>query len=196
MTSWTGTSGAILAMRTGSEWGLLPEYRSMSDRSKQMRVIAALLRSENTLALATVNEHGDPCVAPLFYLVDDKLSLYWFSSPNSLHSQNLKRNPQVSAAVFRHAENWKGIRGVQLRGAVTVIAEKARRAALIEAYCERFHLGATFRLAISRCKLYELRSEFFRYIDNSRIFGGKFDVTLAPGSTDRSQFVALWKRGN
>ena len=51
-----------------------------------------------------------------------------------------------------------------MRGTVTVIAEKLRRAALIETYCERFHLGATFRLAISQCKLYELRPEFFRQL--------------------------------
>jgi uncharacterized protein YhbP (UPF0306 family) len=103
----------------------------MSDRSKQLKLVAALLRSENTLALATMNERGEPSVAPLFYLVDEKLSLYWFSSPRSLHSRNLKSAPRASAAVFRHAENWKGIRGVQMRGAVTVIAEKVRRAAVI-----------------------------------------------------------------
>ena len=154
----------------------------MSDRSKRLRMIAALLRSESTLALATVNEQGEPCVAPLFYLVDDKLSLYWFSSSRSQHSRNLKKTPQASAAVFRHAENWKGVRGVQMRGTVIVIAEKLRRAALIETYCERFHLGATFRLAISQCKLYELRPEFFRYIDNSKLFGDKFEVTLAAGT--------------
>jgi uncharacterized protein YhbP (UPF0306 family) len=63
-----------------------------------------------------------------------------------------------------------------------VIAEKVRRAALIEAYCKRFHLGAAFRLAIGRCKLYELQPDFFRYIDNSRSFGDKFEVTLAAGT--------------
>ena len=153
--------------------------QQMIIRSKQLRIIAALLRSENTLALATVDERGEPSVAPLFYLVDEKLSLYWLSSPRSLHSRNLKRSPRASAVVFRHAESWKGIRGVQMRGTVTVITEKLRRAASIEAYCERFHLGAAFRLAISRCKLYELRPDFFRYIDNSRFFGYKFEVTIS-----------------
>jgi uncharacterized protein YhbP (UPF0306 family) len=167
----------------------------MSDRSKQLKLVAALLRSENTLALATVNEKGEPSVAPLFYLVDEELSLFWFSSPRSLHSRNLKRAPGASAAVFRHAESWKSIRGVQLRGSVNVIAELSRRAAVIEAYCERFHLGAAFRLAIGRCKLYELRPEFFRYIDNSRGFGDKFEVTLAAGSSGQSQAAAQWKCG-
>jgi hypothetical protein len=141
--------------------------------------IAALLQCETTLALATVNEQGEPCVAPLFYIVDDELSLFWFSSPRSLHGRNLKRAHRASAAVYRRAESWKRIRGVQLRGAVTVITEKTRRTALIEAYCKRFKLGAAFRIAISRCKLYELRPDFFRYIDNSRGFGHKFEVASA-----------------
>jgi uncharacterized protein YhbP (UPF0306 family) len=167
----------------------------MSDTSKRLKRIAALLRSESTLALATVDECGESCVAPLFYLVDETLSLFWFSSPRSVHSLNLKRTPRASAAVFRHAESWKGIRGVQMRGSVAVIAEPSRRAALIEAYCERFHLGVAFRLAIGRCKLYELRPDFFRYIDNSSGFGRKFELTLVPGSSGRSQVAAQWKRG-
>lgn len=178
--------GAILAMRLRQQ---------MRNRSKQLKLIAALLQSENTLALASVDERGDPCVAPLFYIADDELSLFWFSSPRSLHSRNLKQAPRASAAVFRHAENWKGIRGVQMRGFVTVIADKLRRAALIKAYCERFQLGAAFRLAIGRCKLYKLRPDFFRYIDNSRGFGYKFEVTLAAGTAGRSEVATLWKRG-
>jgi uncharacterized protein YhbP (UPF0306 family) len=165
----------------------------MSDRSKQLKRIAALLRGESTLVLATVDERGEPCVAPLFYIVGDQLSLFWFSSPLSLHSRNLKRAPRASAAVFRHAESWKGIRGVQLRGSVTVITENMRRRALMKMYCKRFQLGAAFRLAIGRCKLYELRPDFLRYIDNSKGFGYKFDLTLAAGSSGRSSVAALWK---
>jgi uncharacterized protein YhbP (UPF0306 family) len=82
-----------------------------------------------------------------------------------------------------------------MRGFVTVIADKLRRAALIKAYCERFQLGAAFRLAIGRCKLYKLRPDFFRYIDNSRGFGCKFEVKLAVGAAGRSEVATLWKRG-
>lgn len=151
----------------------------MSDRLKQLRTISALLRGESTLALSTVDEQGEPSLAPLFYIVDDDLSLFWFSSSRSRHSRNLERAPRASAAVFRHSENWKGIRGVQMRGSVTAVADKSRRAALIEAYCERFNLGAAFQLAICRCKLYEFRPDFFRYIDNSMGFGYKFEVASA-----------------
>jgi uncharacterized protein YhbP (UPF0306 family) len=82
-----------------------------------------------------------------------------------------------------------------MRGSVTVIAEKERRAALIEAYCKRFKLGLVFRLAIGRCKLYEFRPAFFRYIDNSRGFGRKVELSLSTGDTGRPDAAAQWKRG-
>jgi hypothetical protein len=39
-------------------------------------------------------------------------------------------------------------------------------------------LGVLFKAAISQCSLYALRPVFFRYIDNSRVFGHKFEITL------------------
>lgn len=152
--------------------------REMSGRQKQLETIAALLREQSTLALATSDEQGQPCVAPLFYIADETLTIYWLSSPASLHSQNLKRVPSAAATIYRPTESWKEIRGVQLRGRVTVIADPARRRALIKAYSERFQLGAIFKAAISRCSLYALRPVFFRYIDNSKVFGHKFEIAF------------------
>jgi uncharacterized protein YhbP (UPF0306 family) len=119
-------------------------------------------------------------VAPLFYIVDEEFSLYWFSSKSSLHSLNLKRTPRAAATVYRNAESWREICGVQLRGAVSKVAEPERRATLVEAYCERFTLGRVFRLALHTSDLYSLRPEFFRYIDNAKGFGSKFELTRGP----------------
>jgi hypothetical protein len=152
----------------------------MTATAKQRETIAALLRAQKTLALATVGEQGEPCIAPLFYIAGQDLSLFWLSSPTSLHSRNLARSPRAAATVYRHAEKWKEIRGVQMRGSVTVITDPARRKPLIEIYCERFQLGAVFRLAIGQCDLYEFRPDFFRYLDNSKHFGYKFE--FSPGA--------------
>jgi uncharacterized protein YhbP (UPF0306 family) len=150
----------------------------MNGTAKQMERIAALLRQESTLALATVDAQGEPCIAPLFYIADEHLALFWLSSPSSLHSRNIVRAPKASATVSRHAERWKDIRGVQMRGTVAVVTEPSRRKALIKLYCERFQLGSVFRLVIGRSRLYEFRPTFFRYLDNSKRFGYTFEVTL------------------
>jgi hypothetical protein len=149
----------------------------MEDAQKQLELIAALLDEETTLALATADEDGEPAVAPLFYIVDDELSLYWLSSESSLHSLNLKRTSRAAATVYRSARSWRQIRGVQMRGTVSRIDDPKRRAKLVKAYCERFKLGTVFRLAMRQSALYALRPEFFRFIDNARGFGAKFELT-------------------
>jgi uncharacterized protein YhbP (UPF0306 family) len=163
----------------------------MSGTAKQIETIAAHLRQESTLALATIDAQGEPCIAPLFYLAGEDLSLFWLSSSSSLHSRNLERTPSASATVYRHAETWKEIRGVQMRGTVAIVADTARRKALIKLYCERFQLGSVFRLAIGRCNLYEFRPTLIRYLDNSKRFGYTFEVTLDAGDPERSGRPAL-----
>jgi len=158
----------------------------MTGTAKQLDTIAALLREETTLALATADERGEPCIAPLFYLAGPALSLFWLSSRKSLHSRNLIRSPRASATVYHSAERWKQIRGVQMRGSVAVVTDPARRKALVKLYCERFQLGTLLRLAIGQCDLYEFRPDFFRYIDNTEHFGYKFEVSLLTDAPESS----------
>ena len=152
----------------------------MRGARKQLELVAALLNEETTLSLATTGEDGLACVAPLFYIADNELSLYWLSSESSLHSLNLTATPRVAATVYRSVENWKQIRGVQLRGVVNKVTEPDRRAALVKAYCKRFKLGRVLRLVLGQSTLYCLKPEFLRYIDNARGFGSKFELTRGP----------------
>jgi hypothetical protein len=144
---------------------------------EKLKLVRALLSAETTLTLATVSAEGEACATPLFYILDDELSLYWLSSPGSRHSLNLLSQPRAEAAVSRSAQGWREIRGVQMRGQVSVVSEPERRKTLLNIYCERFKLGRIFRLAIRQSELYCLRPEFFRYLDNARGFGFKFEMT-------------------
>jgi uncharacterized protein YhbP (UPF0306 family) len=152
----------------------------MKGTARQLELIAALLIEETTLSLATSSEGGEASVAPLFYIADEELWLYWLSSESSLHSLNIERTPRDAATIYRSARSWREICGVQLRGVVSKVTEPERRAALVKAYCERFKLGRVFRLALHTSVLYCLRPEFFRYIDNARGFGYKFELTRRP----------------
>ncbi|MGO9316694.1 MAG: pyridoxamine 5'-phosphate oxidase family protein [Terracidiphilus sp.] len=152
----------------------------MRGARKQLELVVALLGEETTLSLATTGADGQACVASLFYIADKELSLYWLSSESSLHSLNLARTPCAAATVYRSVESWKKIRGVQLRGTVSKVTEPERRAALVKTYCERFKLGRALRLALRHSALYCLQPDFFRYIDNTRGFGYKFELTRGP----------------
>ena len=151
---------------------------SHSTKGKIRNVIAALLNSESTLALATSGEDGAPHIAPLFYIAGEKFELYWFSSPSSRHSLNLKAHPEAAVTVYRATSEWKEICGVQMRGAVSIVAGAAQREAVTRAYCERFRLGATFQNAIASSNLYLFQPKWVRYIDNSLGFGYKSEIEL------------------
>jgi uncharacterized protein YhbP (UPF0306 family) len=94
-----------------------------------------------------------------------------------MHSLNLARTPRAAATVYRGVDNWKKIRGVQLRGTVSKVTEPERRAALLKTYCERFKLGRVLRPALRLSALYSFQPDFIRYIDNARGFGFKFELT-------------------
>lgn len=147
----------------------------MASRTKQFELVAALLETESTLALATTDEDGRAAVAPLFYLAEG-LCLYWISATTTEHSENLKRDPTSSVTIYRPTDNWKDIRGVQMRGCVFPVKNGKRRKELIGLYSDRFRLGVNFQPTIARRTLYTFRPNFVRYIDNSQRFGYKFDL--------------------
>ena len=150
----------------------------MSAREMQHELVAALLREQSTLALSTVDAEGTACAAPLFYIANEDLTLHWLSSTTSEHSVNLLRQPRAAIAVYRDTDHWKKICGVQMRGAVAEVVDPIQRKHAIERYCERFQLGAVFRLAISQSALYAFHPTWIRYIDNAKHFGYTFEMTL------------------
>lgn len=147
----------------------------MTDREK----IADLLRAQSTLALATVSVEGTPHATPVFYIADDDLALYWFSSPSSLHSQNLAANPLAAGTIHRDTTKWKEILGAQLRGQVSLVNDPDLRKQIEHCYCDRFELGKLLRAAIAASHLYVLRPTWIRLIDNSTLFGSKTEINLS-----------------
>ena len=153
--------------------------REMQDTQRKLAAISSLLGEQTTLSLATTDEAGQACIAPLFYIADKELSLYWLSSRESLHSRNLLRNPRAAATIYRNTDRWREIRGIQMGGAVSEVTDPECRSAIIQDYCRRFKLGRVLRLAINQSTLYSFRPESIRSIDNARGFGFKCELERA-----------------
>lgn len=142
--------------------------------------IRSLLRSQTTLVLATTGEDCLPRSTPLFFIADDGLRLYWFSSRSSLHSRNCARSPEASIAISRDVRRWQQIEGVQMQGMVSIVTDRGLRNSIAGEYTARFQLGDLFAFAIRRSSLYCFRPYWVRYLDNSRRFGYKFELNLPP----------------
>ncbi len=157
---------------------------SFDDHSTESRLEIALglLRSQSTMTLSTCDDDGWPQATPLFYYVDDDLGLHWFSSARSAHSRHIARDPHVAVAVYAPTEHWREIRGLQMRGEVSTVSDRTRKT-IRTLFCRRFALGAGFRVALMRSRLFRFRPSWIRYIDNARGMGCKFEVILPKPAT-------------
>ena len=77
--------------------------------------------------LATVNDDGAPRATPV-HLVTDGKAVYWFSSEDTIHSQNIEQEPKVSVTLFTPSKS-----AVYVSGSATKVigAERTAAAALL-----------------------------------------------------------------
>jgi uncharacterized protein YhbP (UPF0306 family) len=151
----------------------------------ELEMVERFLRSQSTLTLATTAPDGSPHAAALFYLLHENLRLYWFSSASSGHSRNLERDA-AAVSVHRHTDEWRKIRGVQMRGTAAKVKGRAARRAIAGLYMKRFRLGRLWEAGIARSTLYCFQPDWVRYIDNSKGFGYKFELALPVTREDRN----------
>ena len=78
--------------------------------------IRAFLAEHTTLTLATVNPDGRPSAAAVFYAADEALNLYFLSEERTEHGSNLLATGVLAGTIQADGQDWRTIRGVQLRG--------------------------------------------------------------------------------
>jgi uncharacterized protein YhbP (UPF0306 family) len=147
----------------------------MSDYRETVRTF---LKAQSTLSLATVNAGDQPEAVPLFYVSDDALRLYWLSSPNSRHSQNLLAHPRVAGTVYPTVWNWADIVGLQLEGEASDVTDAAQREHILQLYLAKFKLPESFAEAIAASTLFMLRPTWMRWLNNREMFGFKTEIPL------------------
>jgi len=155
----------------------------MPDSLKQQ--ILDYLRSHNTMTLATCA--GDvPWAATVFY-ANDEFELYFFSSPESRHGQNLSINPRVAVTIQEDYKDWRVIQGIQLEGRAMLvdgILEKAKAMAIYaRKYADVIKLftdpaSGVFYRAFLKVKFYRVEPEKLFFIDNRQGFGKRQEFIL------------------
>jgi hypothetical protein len=130
------------------------------------------------MTLATMNEAGEPHAAPVYFAAGADLRLYFFSSPDSRHGQDLARSPQAASAIYPECFGWQEIRGVQMHGIVHKIEPGADWEHAWELYRAKFPFAAALGSEIARNALYAFTPHWIRLVDNRRGFGYKREWTL------------------
>ncbi len=149
--------------------------------------IAAFLAEHTTLTLATVGPDGTPAAAAVFYAHDAGLNLYFLSEERTEHGRNLLADARIAGTIHADGQDWRGIRGLQVRGQAHLAAgtELARAAAI---YGRKYAFvggllsgsGGPGVLAgpLARARFWVLQPAWFRLIDNTVQFGFKEEWVL------------------
>ncbi len=146
--------------------------------------IQLYLAEHHAMTLATSSEDV-PWATSVFY-AHSGFALYFVSSSNSRHAQNIAKNPLVAAAINQDYSDWQAIRGVQLQG-------KAERVGPLEfpkvfaLYCQKFPSvkgmlteGGMFRVAgkLISAHFYQVTPTQIHYLDNREAFGRRRELIL------------------
>lgn len=91
-----------------------------------------VITANDYLALGTADPSGTPWVSPVYYTPDGYTDFYWASSPDTRHSRNIARRPEVSIAIYDSHSPIGGAEAVYLSAiAVQVPDAELERAAAI-----------------------------------------------------------------
>ena len=139
--------------------------------TKQM--VLTFLPRHKLMAVATYGKH--PWIATVYYTFDEKLNIYFLSSPNTLHAKSIVRNPKVAAAIADSDQDInKPKLGLQLYGNAEQISdfEKVRYALKLWKtnlgvvdlkLTTKVATGSMFKIVPKRIKLFD--QELFKVAD-------------------------------
>jgi nitroimidazol reductase NimA-like FMN-containing flavoprotein (pyridoxamine 5'-phosphate oxidase superfamily) len=86
------------------------------------------------MVLGTVDPSGRPRVSPVWFTMVDHRDVYWLSSPESHHSHNIERNPDVSLVVFDSSLDPHTGQAVYLEATAGLVPEDELEAACAAAF--------------------------------------------------------------
>ncbi len=161
--------------------------------------VGSFLDSISALTLATSGPAG-PWAASLFFVHDEEFNLYFISSQNSRHVQDLLTEPTVAVTVNGDPDNWIDIRGLQISGTAEVVTESGKADAT-RLYLQKFSdvsrilsapstdeerkIAGSFRAS----EFFRIRPRSVRMIDNVKGFGYKTEFLL--GETSISEQTSI-----
>ncbi|MBI5065941.1 pyridoxamine 5'-phosphate oxidase family protein [Candidatus Woesearchaeota archaeon] len=92
----------------------------MKEKEKEqiMTSIKHILEQNMLLTLSTLDKkNNQPCSSTAYYVFDNDLNLYFWTSSNAIHSKNIKQNPKVAVNIFDSSQKWGTLlKGLQMFG--------------------------------------------------------------------------------
>ena len=150
----------------------------MSDNQAARSRALAYLATHHVMTVATHGPLGLWAAAVFF--ANDGFRLVFLSAGHTRHAQNIAASPDVAATIQRDYADWPGIQGIQLEGRARLLAGGEREAA-IAIYAAKYDFMsrpiAVIEQALARVNWYSLSPDRLYFVDNSRGFGHRDEIT-------------------
>lgn len=151
-------------------------------RDQWIAQLRQFLQHHRTAGIATVDDHGQPHAANVWYASDARLRLYFISSPDSAHSRHLLRQPAVALAIYAHVDEPASIHGLQLHGRCEVLdpdsADHEHALDVFSAKYPAIAAGVLLRQRMATERFHRVTLTWARWIDNRVKFGFKHEGDL------------------
>jgi uncharacterized protein YhbP (UPF0306 family) len=141
--------------------------------------VRAICASASTLGLATIGIDGSPHAANVNFAEDENLDLYFLSHPATVHSADIARDPRVAATAYAPFDGARQVRGIQIRGRCAQMPGGAFNR-VWQLFVRKFPYSAGFEERARSERFYRIRASWFRVIDNSVVFGTKWEIDWPP----------------
>jgi uncharacterized protein YhbP (UPF0306 family) len=148
------------------------------ERSLKQLELTPLLKI-STMTLSTSDLQGNPHAAPVYFVHDEGMQLYFFSDEDSQHSQHIAQNPKAAAAIYPECQGWRDIRGLQLRGEVRLVESTDEWDSAWKKYQQKFPFVRSLKAVVVQNRLYVFIPSWIRLLDNSQGFGYKKEWNLS-----------------
>lgn len=141
--------------------------------------VLAYLAAHHVMTVATHGTLG-LWAAAVFY-ANDGFRLYFLSAGHTRHAQNIAASPRVAATIQEDYRDWPAIQGVQLEGLVRRLGGDERLTA-IDLYRRKHTFLAqpepALAAALAKVNWYELTPDRLYFVDNTRGFGNRDEISL------------------
>lgn len=137
---------------------------------KPEELVKKYLPTVNIMQLAT-SSNNQPWACTVHFYSDENLNLYWISTLERRHSQDIKLNPKVAATIMVHENTAEEdyVIGVSIEGTAELLAEKIDDAT-VQAYISKLSMDTAFMAKVKAGKdahkFYRLTSSKIVIFDN------------------------------
>ena len=137
----------------------------MNQLSRDHRVeIESFLSEHKAFCLSTISVENQVSSAPLYYVHDDFLKLYFCSDETAEHSVNLVLHKNVAASIYREGHTFSEINGLQMKGQCEVLTETSK---VRDLYINKFNELSENETMLKRfdaLKMYCFKVNWLRWI--------------------------------